>query len=389
MNILFYCQHVLGVGHLRRSLAIAEALAGERLSIVSGGPEAPLPYPAHAASIRLPGLRMDENFSELFPVDPQAKLEDVKKLRREKLFQAMDEVRPDIFLVELFPFGRRGFAFELDPLLTAARRGNFGPMRTVVSLRDVLVEKKKKEKYEAWVLDRLNRLFDLLLIHADPRLLSLDETFSRTGEIACSVRYTGYVAATPALDARDLKRRDLGLAHGQKLFVVSAGGGQVGGPLLKAALEAFARLKTKNARLRMFAGPYLDDAAFLELTRRARDLPGTETLRFSQDFSAELAAADASLSMAGYNTTMDLLASGIPAAVWPFAQNREQRMRAARLEQLGGPAVLEDADLAPELLARRMDGLAATPRRTGPPPVDLNGAQTTARLLHEWMGGLL
>lgn len=386
MNILFYCQHVLGVGHLRRSLAIAEALAGERLSIVSGGPEAPLPYPDHVESIRLPGLRMDENFSELFPVDPQTNLEEVKALRREKLFQAMDEIRPDVFLVELFPFGRRGFAFELDPLLTAARQGRFGPVKTVVSLRDALVEKKKQEKYEAWVLDRLNRLFDLLLIHADPKLLSLDETFSRTGDIACPVRYTGYVATPAASGARGRKRRELGLADGQRLFVVSAGGGQVGGPVLAAALEAFTRLETKNARLRMFAGPYLDAATFSKLETRAKDLPGAEVLRFSRDFATELAAADASLSMAGYNTTMDLLASGIPAEVWPFGQNREQRMRAARLERLGGPAVLEDADLAPDLLARRMDRLAATPRRTGPPPVDLNGAQTSARLLLNLMG---
>ncbi|MFW5838290.1 MAG: glycosyltransferase family protein [Desulfovibrionaceae bacterium] len=387
MIIHFYCQHVLGVGHLRRALAVADALRGHELTLISGGPEAPLPLPGQIRRLRLPGLRMDQNFSSLFPVDRDADLEDVKRRRREALFALFEQSPPDVFLVELYPFGRRGFAFELDPLLEAVREGRFGAVRTAVSLRDILVEKKKQEKFESWVLDRMNRLFDLLLVHADPRLITLDETFSRAGDIARPVRYSGYVSPPLEPGAGAGKRADLGLAPGERLVSVSAGGGQVGEPLLSAALEALALMDDRSLRLRLFAGPYLPEEEFRTLARRGREIPGAEILRFAPDFPAELAAADASLSMAGYNTTMDLLAAGVPAAVWPFAQNREQRMRAERLEKLGGPAILADADLDPPRLAGVLAGLLAAGRRTGPPPVDLNGAAATARLLEKMAGG--
>jgi predicted glycosyltransferase len=389
MNIVFYCQHVLGVGHLRRSLALAEALRGHRLTLVAGGPEAPLDAPKTVRRVRLPGLRMDENFSGLFPVDPDADVEEVKTQRREQLLRLVESERPDVFLLELFPFGRRGFAFELDPLLEACREGRFGTVRTAVSLRDVLVEKTKQAKYEAWVLDRMNRFADLLLVHADPALVTLDETFSRTRDIACPVRYTGYVSPRPDPEARPRKRAELGLAEKDTLVCVSAGGGQVGGDLLAAVLEALPLLETPGARLRMFTGPYLAEESFQALVRRAREIAGAEVLRFAPDFPAELAAADASLSMAGYNTSMDLLQAGTPAAVRPFAQNREQRMRAERLERLGGPAVLAEADLDPARLARRLDRLLASPRQEGPPPVDLEGARASARLLEDLAGGRL
>ena len=52
------------------------------------------------------------------------------------------EKQPDIFIVELYPFGRSIFGFELDPVLADIRAGIFGAVRTVCSLRDILVEKK-------------------------------------------------------------------------------------------------------------------------------------------------------------------------------------------------------------------------------------------------------
>ena len=39
MNILHYTQHVLGIGHLFRSLAIDAALAPAVVHLVTGGPE--------------------------------------------------------------------------------------------------------------------------------------------------------------------------------------------------------------------------------------------------------------------------------------------------------------------------------------------------------------
>jgi predicted glycosyltransferase len=155
----------------------------------------------------------------------------------------------------------------------------------------------------------------------------------------------------------------------------------VGGRLLASALDASGRLAPDLPhRLLIFTGPYLDDDEYRGLETTARSMGWVCMSRFTDDFSSYLSAADLSVSMAGYNTTMNLLACGAYGLVLPFAQNHEQRLRAERLEKRGALKVLDEADLAPDALAGHM---RRTLQRRGPPRhgVDLNGAENSARRL--------
>jgi len=107
------------------------------------------------------------------------------------------------------------------------------------------------------VLETLNRWFDLLLIHSDDRLLPLDETFSRFGDIRIPKVYTGFVAPRPDLEKGRALRDDLGLPPGEKLIVASCGGGRSGYRLLKSVLAACRRLRGRlPLRLEAFCGPF-------------------------------------------------------------------------------------------------------------------------------------
>jgi predicted glycosyltransferase len=75
---------------------------------------------------------------------------------------------------------------------------------------------------------------------------------------------------------------------------------------------------------------------------------------------------------------MNILASGTPALVWPFGQNREQRLRASRLANLGVLQVLEDEDLDPDRLAAIMNDWMSRSIRPAV-NINLNGAANTAR----------
>jgi len=104
------------------------------------------------------------------------------------------------------------------------------------------------------------------------------------------------------------------------------------------------------------------------------------------DFLSYLAAADLSVSMGGYNTTMNILASGTPALVWPFGQNREQRLRAGRLADLGAIRVLEDEDLHPDRLAVIMNQWISRSMRPTI-HINLNGAANTAKWIEKAIKG--
>jgi len=68
----------------------------------------------------------------------------------------------------------------------------------------------------------------------------------------------------------------------------------------------------------------------------------------------------------------------VPALVWPFPQNREQRLRAGRLADLGAVRVLEDEELHPDRLAVIMNQWIFRSMRPTI-NINLNGAANTAK----------
>jgi predicted glycosyltransferase len=381
MKIVFYCQHVLGIGHFFRSLEICRALERHHVILVTGGPRVAASLPRHVQEIRLPTLAMDRDFKEL-QAEGGADVDAIRQQRRERLRTLFAAEKPDLFLVELYPFGRKAFRFELDPLLEDMAQGRLPRCGVACSVRDILVEKDAAEKHENRAVALLNRHFDAVLVHADPDVVRLEETFSCRRAIAVPLIYTGFVTPGPEPGARRRLRAALELAEQDRLVVASAGSGSVGAPLLHAVTAAFGRLDHGRAlRLHVFTGPFLPPEDFERLRHTAGE--GVQVARFTPDFLSHLAAADLSISMAGYNTTMNLLAARVPALVWPFGQNREQRLRAQRLEARGALRLLTDAELAPARLAAVMQPmLANAERRDG--GVDLNGAAATAAWVDRW-----
>jgi predicted glycosyltransferase len=350
MKIIFYCQHVLGIGHFFRSLEICRALDEHDVILVTGGPKPDVAIARHIREVRLPGLMMDPDFSELFSSEKNSSIEQVKSCRKKILLDLLETENPNLFIVELYPFGRKAFNFELDPALEHVKNNSRGRCLSVCSLRDILVEKKDPEKYEKRVINILNTSFDALLVHSDPDLFSLDETFSRIQEIRIPMVYTGFVTSKPPDNAYRIIRDRLNIGSDKKLVVGSAGGGKVGTSLLEATLKAVHLLKDDIAlHLEVFSGPLISPEDFDRLKRL--EAQNAVVSKFTPDFLSYLEAADLSVSMAGYNTCMNIIAAKTPAIVWPFSQNREQRLRAERLAQKAPFTVLEDRDLTPAMLA--------------------------------------
>jgi predicted glycosyltransferase len=350
MKIIFYCQHVLGLGHFFRSLEICRALDEHDVILVTGGPIPDVALAEHIREVRLPGLMMNPDFSEIFTTEKNISTEKVWSDRKKILLGLFETENPDLFIVELYPFGRKAFRFELDPVLEHVRMKNRNRCHSVCSLRDILVEKEDPEKYEKRVVKILNESFDSLLVHSDPELFSLDESFSRIQEIQIPLVYTGFVTSKPPADAYRIIRRRLNIELEKKMIVVSSGGGKVGFSLLKATIEAAHLLKDEMAlHMEVFSGPYMSPEDFIKLKQLENE--NVAVSRFTPDFLSYLKAADLSVSMAGYNTCMNILAAKIPAIVWPFSQNREQRFRAERLAQKAPFTVLTDGDLTADKMA--------------------------------------
>src|SRR5262249_6854413 len=267
---------------------------------------------------------------------------EVQARRKEALLAAFDRFAPDVLLIELFPFGRWKFNFELLPLLDRARDAR-PHIKIVCSLRDILVRRPDQARYEAEVCALINRYFDLLLIHADPRLQRLEETFGSVAGLDCAIRYTGYVGQT---EVRPEPKQAKPKVY--PTLLVSAGGGRGGRGSITCVWDAETRL-SGSRRLRILAGPHMPAEQFQDLQERVAGRSHITLQRHTTQFLNLLRRADLSISLAGYNTCMDILSAGVRALVLPFTEheNGEQTLRARKLEQLGYVGVLDPARLHP------------------------------------------
>jgi len=391
-DVLIYVQHLLGIGHYRRTALIARAAAraGLRVVVASGG----LPVAnadlggARLVQLEPPLKSRDEAFSGLATEDGGDLDEAQRDARRLQLLDLFRQARPRVLLTEMFPFGRRQMRFEVLPLLEAAQAAPWRP-KIAASVRDILTTLKQPGKI-AWIVETAQRYYDRVLVHGDPRLIPFERTFPEVAALGRRIAYTGYVVEA------SVPRHGRHAEAGEVL--VSTGGGAVAEPLVRAVMAAHALSPLQDRTWRVLIGHNLSEAAFQAFRQAAA--PGMVIERSRPDFLSLLAEAGLSISQAGYNTTLEVLACGVPAVVVPFAAGgeSEQTLRARLLEEAGRLVVAEEEGLSGERLnaaisrALALHGGQAGDRglcRSGAPAelgFSLEGAEETARLLADLAG---
>lgn len=377
-RVMFYVQHLLGIGHQRRGATLTRALvaAGLDVTYVSGGRPIPDLDLGGAELVQLPSLRAaDAEFKVLVDENDQPIDEAWKARRTASLLAAYQACAPQVLVIELYPFGRRQMRFELLPLLDQAVAAQPRPV-IVSSIRDILNQSSKPGRREETV-ERVNTYFDHVIVHGDPNLIPLDATFPLADAIAEKITYTGYV-----VDDRGVRRGRGGEGHGE--VVVSAGGGAVGEQLLRCAMTARGLSRLNDRVWRVLVGVSVAEANFRAMRDSAPD--GVSVERARRDFPDLLMNCALSISQGGYNTVMEVLRAGCPAVVVPFAggQETEQTMRANLLAERGLLTVLSESALLPEQMAAAVDSALAPAAAGG---LDMDGAAQGAGLIKEWIQG--
>jgi len=384
-RVLVYVQHLLGTGHLKRAALLVDALtrAGQNVTLVSGGFPVPgLPINA-ARFVQLPPVgAADMTFKSLVDERGQPVDDGFRQRRRDILLAVWQDARPQLLLVELFPFGRRQMRFELLPLLEAARSSAHPPV-IVSSVRDVLGGQADPERHQR-MLDLFNRYFDHVLVHGDPALVPFERTFTYAQQLGQRLHYTGYVvdrAFEPAPGAPDD-------TTGRDEVIVSAGGGAVGAPVLEAAIRARPLSTLTDVRWRVLVGAGIGERQFAQLVALAQELnsDGVVVERNRPDFTALLRRCRLSISQAGYNTVLETLQAGARCVLVPFAgaSETEQTLRARILAERGWIDMVQEDGLTARALAHVVDRAAARSTRAQH-ALRLDGADTSARLMLQWL----
>ncbi len=364
-SVLVYCRVWFGAGHWCRMAALMQSLSArwQVTCVVDGALSPDLRVPAGVAIVPLPAPAADAPAGVTHLTT-----------RIDALLGVLDRVRPDAVIVEYFPFGRREVTLELLRLLHAARQQPQPPL-IVCSLRDIQQRARPDQpRFDREVVTLVQRYFDAVLVHADPQFVRFDETFAEAARLTVPVYHTGFVVpADPPEPPASRARR----------VVVSAGGGRGGEALLFTAVEAQRQTDlSQEFSMHVIAGTLLPEAAWRQLREAARDCPGLTLRRWVPSLRHELARAAVSVSRCGYNTSLDLIASRVPALVVPYEtpDEDEQTTRAERLARAGLARVLTPARAGDpaQLAAAIRDTAGFVPQRH---TLDCNGGPCTVTLL--------
>lgn len=339
MRVAFLVTHLLGTGHLARTAQIADAFAaaGHDALVLSGGMPAPLAAPKRARLQQLPAIRSDASFMTITDAQGDEATAATFTARIEAIRKTIADFAPDVLVTELFPFGRRKLADEFEAGIGAAP----GAM-ILCSIRDILQMPRKsgrKEEAEA----RLAQRYDGILFHGDPALAGLDASWPLPEDLRPLVHETGYIGD-----------REIGAGSGEEgrdEIVVAAGGGAVGEALFAAAMEAAMQ---SDLRWRLLVGRDSTPPSSLP--------PHIIVEPVRPDFRSLLSRCRVAVLQCGYNTAMDVIATGTRAVFCPFEGDgeTEQLQRARAMAERYGTGIVREGDLTGEAMAQAVRRASAS-----------------------------
>jgi predicted glycosyltransferase len=386
-KIMFYCQYLSGMGHLVRSREIVRSLVKFfQVYFINGGPILEgFEMPAQVELIRLPALWLEDG--KFCVADTSKSVEEIKEIRKNQLITVFDQIQPDCLITEFFPFGRHKLLFELLPLIKHIKsiRQN---TKIICSLRDV-IGKVSEPQEEETICKLMNQYFDLLLFHSDPNFQTFAASFSRYKDIKCQAIHTGFVTEYSEDDYGKIPKTWSEDNPNIAKILVSIGGGRIGYELLKTVVEASAILEQKiKYDIQIFTGPFLAEEKYLQLQAAVVNTKSIRIRRFTSQLLYYMRTADISLSLTGYNTTMNILSTGVRSIVVPLGhdhEDKEQLVRSQKLEQLGIVEVIHPEKLEKTHLANKIVELTKKNLKYKCLNFNLQGADNTAIFLQKYL----
>lgn len=388
MNILLYTQNLSGTGHYVRTSEIASELARRnRVWLVEGG--RPVPRCASEAPFEklvLPPLYRTDG--KLVTPNVHDNIDEVMDRRLNLLVSAVKSIRPDILVIEHFPFSKLELQEEILPLADAVRK-NKSRSSVICSLRDIVPLASydpEPEQHRHSVLRLLSMYFDRLLVHSDPALVRLEDYVPWAPDIPVPVIYTGYVSQKLPGNGTNLIKTEAPGGDAGKV-VVSAGGAG-GSELIQHVIDVwrspeFSRFSEQH-RLVVFQPLYISDMEASLITESSRG-HNIEIRPYSSEFINELDAAALSISEAGYNTCINMLETRKRCILIPNVKMSDQYPRAKLLAGWGLATMIHPDEMNRN---RLMEAIIHNLKQ--PPPkhdISLDGARITAKVLED-MGGM-
>lgn len=358
---LYYCQYLVGIGHLVRSLNICRSLVKRfEIDFLLGGQDIGLRIDSsHFNLLQLPSLGLDNPYDENSEFDNALA---IKQKERQKVIETISTPY-DFLITEIFPFSKWRFKEEIEKLILQLKKNN--PKCVIAcSLRDSFP--KHNLEHENAVVEFIHKYYDVVFVHSDLLVYKLQESFELSEKIQDKLIYTGFIVRENMTSK--MKKR-------KKRIVISLGAGSFGEELVYAVMHVVERFP--DYEFSFIKGPKCSTEFIHEITKKLSILKNAELVSFVDHFPEYLAESALSISLGGY-TIMDIIYTKTPAIVYPTTFY-DQYVRSLKFATFGFLKIVTQEDLEPNKFQQVIEEALKMP--PSPFDIDMTGTETTAKEL--------
>jgi predicted glycosyltransferase len=355
-NILMYSHDTYGLGHIRRTMAIANHLrdANTNVLILTGSPiVGRFQFPQQVDFVRIPGMikKTNDDYQSLsIRIDEEKAL----SIRTNIILATAKTFQPHLFIVDKEPLGLKR---EVLPTLEWLKQ-ECPSTTTVLGLRDILDDAKviQNDWREKSVYSFLDQLYDEIWVYGNREIYDPIEMYKIPEKIHNKVKFTGYIPRkTLSKNTKANVRKGYRILDDDKFVLVTTGGGGDGMEVIDHYLNMHDYYPTSLPfKSIIITGPFMPKNIRQSFRKRAKKF-GIKTLPFHPRMEELMAAADLVISMGGYNTICEILTHRTPALIIPRETPRkEQLIRARRLKSQGLLDFIPWTEVSPQLLREKI-----------------------------------
>ncbi len=363
-NILMYSHDTYGLGHIRRTMAIASNLKARNINILilTGSPIAGrFSFPEQIDFVRIPGMikKTNEEYLPLsIKIDPTHALD----IRTKIITATAKAFKPHLFIVDKEPMGLKK---EVLPTLRWIKK-HLPEAKTVLGLRDIMddAETVKESWKKKGIYKVLDDLYSEIWVYGIKEFYDPIKEYSIPEPVSSKMYFTGYIPRrAPGKHEIIKERKRHSIGQNKKLVVVTTGGGGDGYPVMDAFLSMLESEKLPLAfESVLITGPFMPKSERRSVHNRSKKL-GIKAFHFYRQMEKILAAADVVVCMGGYNTLCEILSQKtLPLLIPRETPRKEQLIRAMSFKKQNLAQFIPWKELGPDVLREKLMGLLNNPK---------------------------
>lgn len=357
-KILMYSHDTYGLGHIRRSLAIARSLrkSPANVLILTGSHlVGRFNIAKRVDFVRIPGMIKVTN-EQYLPLSMRLEATEVLEIRKNLILATAMAFKPDFFIVDKAPLGlKREIVDTLQWL-----KMDFPYCTSILGLRDIM--DSAESTIDDWagkgIYEAMDQLYGEIWVYGCQDFYDSIKEYRIPPHVASKVHFTGYIRRhVPSHDDIRATRKELGIKDDERLVLVTTGGGGDGHPVVDTVLAAFDAIEggvPSNTRVVVVTGPFMSRKHYREVAKKCKAL-GFICLKFHRFMEGLIGAAQVVVSMGGYNTVCEIISQRKPFLIVPRTVPREEQLiRAQVLCSQGFCDYLDPRALNPTALRRKI-----------------------------------